>query len=170
MKKLVSILTMVTVMFVTSQASASIYLEPYIGQAVSGKFTGIGSGVYNGSLLGARVGYGLLGLVAGLEYEMGSLKYEPDAGGSATMKPTNLGVTASFTFPVLVRAYGTYYFDSKLKDDDNDITYKGTGTKLGVGFTGFPFITVNLEATSFDFDKGLAANHYAVVVSLPLDF
>ena len=55
-----------------------------------------------------------------------------------------------------------------------------SGTILGVGFTGLPFVSLNLEMANYKYDEaelsGLSGNvdadfkHYTLSVSLPLTF
>ncbi|MGE3756691.1 MAG: hypothetical protein AB7H97_02995 [Pseudobdellovibrionaceae bacterium] len=180
-------------LFFGTQAIAGIHLEPFVGYAMSGKmktdsFTVAGTTVpagddsYTGSTLGARVGYSFLGLLGAIEYEMGTLSVD-----SASI--TNLGLTVGYTFPILLRAYATYVPSSKisLKDSDVEMMANGTGTKLGVGYTGLPFVALNFEMAAYTYEKADlkfaampasdgeytingTATHYAINVSLPFNF
>jgi len=54
-----------------------------------------------------------------------------------------------YEFPVLFRVYAGYIFSgtgTTKADDGTKIEFnEGTGSKVGVGFTGLPFVDINLE-------------------------
>ncbi|MNT19450.1 hypothetical protein D3C72_1547100 [compost metagenome] len=68
-----------------------------------------------------------------------------------------------------------------MKLDDIDGKAEGSGMKIGVGFTGLPFISINLEYIKDDFTKfngeslddsfdKFDSTAYLLSVSLPLTF
>lgn len=160
----------------TPNASAGLHLEPFIGYAVSGESTrGSSSEDYTGGpLLGARIGYGMLGFFIAGEYEMGTLTQ--DSTPEVEVDQTNLGVSLGYEFPILLRVYGTYVFDAKGEVDSDE--YSGTGLKLGVGYTGLPFLAINFEMYQGEYDElngnsltpKLETNYYTINLSLPLSF
>lgn len=162
-----------------SKASADILLEPYVGYYF-GKAKTNSSSNFSGPGFGARVGYKtMLGLSAGAEYMTGKMKQ--DSTPSVDITPNSLGAFVAFDFPVLLRVYGTYFISDKSDGKSNTGTnkYSGNkGVKLGVGFTGLPFVSVNLEYGASEFDKvngsaaatSLKTNYYGLSVSLPLTF
>ncbi len=123
-------------------------LEPYAGYH-SGKIRYQNSTEgQSGFTYGGRLGLQRLGLMAGVDYMTGSWRQDEDPKGDDT--PTDIGAFVGYEFPVMLRVYGVYVFDSKLKakyDNTADPTdeYKGTAMKAGVGFTSFPFVVVNIE-------------------------
>nr|BDT28208.1 outer membrane beta-barrel protein [Bacteriovorax sp. HI3] len=147
------------VVFLSAQtASASLLIEPHIGYNLSG--SGDAGGVeydYNGPQLGARIGWQNLGLMLGLDYTRSS--YEQEAKSSTgtvktDMKRNEFGVFAGYNFPILVRAWGAYYFSNTTKADNSINTeYKGNTKELGVGFTGLPFLSINLMYRMVNFDE-----------------
>lgn len=158
---------------------AGILLEPYLGY-VSGKIKATTDANYKGTELGARVGYSLLDFAVGAEYAM--TNFTDDSSPSVDIKGADLGIFASFKFPILVRAYATYFPSPEAKNSSGGISTtskSGNITKLGVGFTGFPFINVNFEYITGSFSKAeaggvevpfdLKTTAYAISVSAPFD-
>jgi hypothetical protein len=159
MKKILLLVFLLTI----GTANAGILLEPYLGYVVSGK---VESGnennrSYTVPTLGARVGYQMLGFMAGFEYNMLSPSWEDDqpplTAADLDMKHTNMGLFVGFNFPVMLRVWGTMFFKSEAEIDSlagsiGD-TYSGSGKGLGVGFTGLPFLSINLEYKMFTYDE-----------------
>lgn len=147
------------VVFISAQtASAALLLEPHIGYNLSG--SGDAGGLeydYNGPQLGARVGWQNLGLMLGLDYTRSSFELESksSSGTSKTdMKRNEIGVFAGYNFPILLRAWGAYYFTNTMKADNSTSTkYKGNTKELGVGFTGLPFLSINLMYRMVNHDE-----------------
>jgi Outer membrane protein beta-barrel domain len=162
-----------------ASAHAGIYLEPYLGY-LSGTSTQQGSedGKMKGVAFGARAGYSILGLAFGAEYATGQLK--DDSTPENDLTPADAGVFVGYTFPILFRAYATYFPKSKWKSDDGTNSYdlEGKAMKLGVGFTGLPLVVINLEYLTNEFNKfdgqdltnKIEGKAYMLSVSLPLDF
>jgi len=157
-----------------SQAQAGILIEPYLGYIFSAdtKETGSGSGSfdykydYSGLNYGGRLGYSTFGLQVGLDYNMASYDYET-SNSTTKLKDAYdfnaFGAFVGFKFPVLLRVWGTYYFNAELKDKDSGSggvytpsgsKFNGNGFGLGAGFTGLPFVNINLEYRSFTYDEG----------------
>lgn len=144
--------------FYSSSAVAGPYIEPYLGYVFTGDsettIAGVssGEGDLSGVSYGLRVGWSLPALLTfGLEYQGGTLTYEEDGSADEDYDIANLGVFASAKF-LFFRAYATYFFDAKIEDESNT-EYSGTGFKIGVGYTGLPFIAINLDYTSNNYDE-----------------
>lgn len=155
-------------------AQAGIHVEPFLGYSLSGDWkAGSTSTDYSGGPhLGARLGYGMLGFFIAGEYEQGSMTL--DSNPELDIDQTNLGLALGYEFPILLRVYGTYVFDAKAEANSSE--YKGTGLKLGVGYTGLPFLAINFEMSSASYDE-LNGNslttereteYYTINVSIPL--
>lgn len=163
----------------SAPAYAGIHIEPFISYAVSGEVGGTPTIDYGGGpLFGGRLGYGMLGFFAAAEYEMGTLTQESTP--EVDLDVTNLGVSVGYEFPILLRIYGTYIVDSKgTTDTTPEIEYSGDGVKLGIGYTGLPFVAINFEMTKVNLDEakvsGITTSQdidtttYAIGVSLPLN-
>ncbi len=157
-------------------ARAGVWIEPYLGY-MSGKATATVSVLggapteykytYKTPMLGARLGYGMMGLSAGLDYSLstGSFEYKQDTPatthGADKDKYTNLGIYVGYKFPLLFRVWGTYFLKSETKTDTVGAgtgstvgdKVKGKGYALGAGFTGLPLVAINLEYRAITFDE-----------------
>lgn len=180
------------VLMATTTANAGMLVEPYIGLE-KGK-TAMDAGVLgsadhdtSGAVLGARLGYTLPALFwFGLDYML-------TTGGKGAAKNgigavdydftrSDLYVVAGFNFPILVRAWLGYGVMNEMKTDTSGTSSKldgGTHTKLGVGFTGLPFVSINLEmynhapekvdGNSFAAGSSLKDAGFLLTASLPLN-
>lgn len=180
MKKLFLLLALIT-----STAQAGLLVEPYLG-------FGFTSGDYDttdvsttGTTMGARLGYQMLGVMAGLDYSISpESSWDFEKNNNTTtykLKKTQLGVFAGYNLPILLRAWVGYNFSAKAEGTylSQNRSYEGSTTTLGVGFTGLPFVSLNLEykMSSFDDNKygstklteKLEVNEVLLSVSLPLD-
>ena len=156
-------------------AQAGIHLEPYLGYAVSGEYNSGGTtkpDYTGGPLLGARVGYGMMGLFVAGDYQMGTLTR--DSTPEADFDESHLGISVGYEFPILLRIYGTYFLAAEAETTGS--TLKGTGTKVGIGYTGLPFLALNFEMHQYSYDEvnginlssDLETQYYAISLSLPL--
>jgi opacity protein-like surface antigen len=185
------ILAALLVTFVCASAQASLYVEPYLGYRVSGsgKQKVLGSEDkydFKGPVMGTRLGYGILGFSAGLEYSLSSFDLEEDFGTKTKYETDgrDIGVFASFELPILFRVWATYHFSSqwKVKDGASKDKFKGNGFSLGAGYTGLPFVVLNLELKKLTFDEiagvdlptagidKFESTEIILSVSLPLNF
>lgn len=175
MKKLLVVL--VAVLGFGSVSHADILIEPYLGYEM-GKTTDP-DGKLTGSQLGLRLAYKTpVMLWVGADYTAGvSGEVDPDSGTKETAKRSTLSGVVGIDFPILLRAWVGVGLTNELKVD-NAGTFKGKNVKLGVGFTGLPFVSLNLEYVKDTWDK-LDSNSlltdaqnesYVFSVSLPLEF
>lgn len=174
MKKLLA--AVILVLGFTSAAQAGIMIEPYLGFEM-GK-TKSPDGKLEGTQLGLRLAYSApIFFWAGLDATLGvSAKNKPDGAAESAATRSTYHAVVGVDFPILVRAWAGYGLMNDIKVDTG--TYKGKSTKLGVGFTGLPFLSLNVEMISETFDKldstTLASEFkndtYVLSVSLPLDF
>lgn len=151
---------------------ADFLIEPYLGYHM-GKFeTGGVSEDSKGVTYGGRLGFStLIGLQFGAEYMAG--KWEADFNPKFKGDVSNLGVFVAYDFPILLRVFGSYFFDAEIKDTNK---YEGSAMKLGVGLSPVPLIDINFEYITSTYDKlngnSLASdaksNMYGVSVSIPL--
>lgn len=133
----------------------------------------------SGASYGGRLGYQNFGFQLGLDYLRSSISMN-DNDFKKDLTTSEWAAFAGFEFPILLRVYAGYIFSAnaetevvggeKLKLQD------GTGMKLGVGFTGLPFVDINFEYRKGTYTKikmGGSAdidtdfNAFMVGVSLP---
>lgn len=185
------LVTLTTLLF-TTIASAGILIEPQVGYVISNKFSGTAnittSGGTAGTLAldykatgveyGGRVGYQVLGFMAGVNYGHMSGTSKNADGSKDDIKGTNLGAFIGFKAPILVRGWVAYNFSSKADLGDSELD--GKSTEIGLGFTGLPFLSVNAIYRMYDYTEikssgstfaasGLKPKEIALAVSLPLN-
>ncbi|MGZ3691244.1 MAG: hypothetical protein ACXVAX_07060, partial [Pseudobdellovibrio sp.] len=151
MKKLIAILTLS--ILTTTTAHAGILIDPYLNYITTGSADYAPGASMTGNELGVRLGWNsFIGLGFGVDYIL-SGKYTYSASGvSSDSTPSGYGVFASYKFPILVRGYISYFLYAKDKTDSG--TYAtGTGTKIGVQYTGLPFIAIGLETYAGNYNK-----------------
>ena len=173
---MIRILALFSVILFSSSSFAGLYLEPYLGYQI-GKLKSSGSvlGVEfdsdndaNGLTYGAKVGMSFVMVAVGAEYMGGSLKVD-----GSTVTESNIGAFVSVGLP-LIKASAAYFPSSQFKGDS---TAKGSGFKIGVGFTGLPLVAINLDMLNFSgtenssdiSDFSWKNNAFLLSVSLPLD-
>nr|WP_295905054.1 outer membrane beta-barrel protein [uncultured Bdellovibrio sp.] len=161
----------------TSVSHAGILIEPYLGYEM-GK-TKNPDGKFDGSQVGLRLAYAApIFFWGGLDYTLGvSGTSKPDSLPNEDGKRSTLYGVVGMDFPILLRAWVGYGFLDEMKFE-NSGKAKGTSYKVGVGFTGLPFISLNLEYVNEKFTElegvtipGDTKNDsYVLSVSLPLEF
>ncbi len=187
----------------TFSANAGFLVEPYLGYSFgSQSFDVSNSGVLNGKYefshngyrAGARLGYQFLGFMGGIDYGIGSFGRSVDSlpsGVTATSEDesfSQFGIFAGYELPILFRFWATYYVSAEWEGKDSKDENSGSGFGLGAGFTGLPFVSLNLEYKSFTMDEtkdgttgfvtkyptstlsDTSINEIVLSVSLPLDF
>ncbi len=146
------LLTIVLVLF-SFNASAGFLIEPYAGMGnytSTVDATGIdGEDNEAMSIFGARLGYSFILLSAGIDYEVQTI----DDGSF-----TNTSLFVGVDLPILLRFWGKYIISAQQSADDSSaVTGDFTsGYAVGLGFTGLPFVSLNLEAqqVSYEYDLG----------------
>jgi hypothetical protein len=158
---------------------AGILIDPYVGFGNSTTTLDQASGSYSDdstdsvSAVGGRLGYSFLLLSAGIDYQMATID---DA------KRTNTSAFVGFDLPILLRVWAEYTLSSQIDDDDLDSNIDislDSGYSVGIGFTGLPFVSINLEVEQHNYtyenvptlgELEVASATYLLSVSLPLDF
>lgn len=125
-------------------AHAGLLIDPYMNYAVSGSTST--SYDVTGSEFGARLGLSTLGFGYGVDFVAGgSLTYK-NSTTSTSYTPSGYGLFLSYKFPILVRGYASYMLESKITA--NGSATKGKATKIGIQYTGLPFLAIGLETFS----------------------
>lgn len=173
------------------QAShAAILVEPLVGFTVANKFDSrttsdiTASENYSGSGLayGGRLGYQNMGFQLGLDYLHSAVDVD-DKDIKSDITTSEWAAFAGFRFPILLRFYAGYIFSGtgeyKTASSNVDIN-GGTGYKVGLGWTLFPFLDLNLEYKKTNYDEiktggsklkaDLDNSAYLLSVSLPFTF
>lgn len=152
---------------ITLSTQAGVLIEPHFGYVLSGNADrGTDKTKFNGPEYGARLGAQKYGLMGGLDYTHSSFTYKTTAGsiGNDDKKHDQVGAFIGYKFPILVRIWGTYYFYDKTTQTANGANEnsgywtKGHGSELGVGYTGLPFLSVNLQYRQTNHDTQSGTN------------
>ncbi|MCO4755002.1 MAG: outer membrane beta-barrel protein [Bacteriovoracaceae bacterium] len=194
MKKLL-LGTFALLMF-SNTAMAGFLIDPYLGFRFNGSIEeeanvgDLDEYSYSGLAYGARLGYNYLGLMLGFDYGMASGDVEQDKDPGSTVLSgvgtkvdgafKNMGLYIGYDMPLLLRFWATYYFKSEMEiegenNNNSDLnpgntftdTYKGSGLGLGVGYTGLPFLSINLEYKTFTYDEIESTDPSVGTVNLP---
>ncbi|MGZ3770600.1 MAG: outer membrane beta-barrel protein [Bdellovibrio sp.] len=175
MKKLLAVFALVLGFANTS--NAGLMIEPYLGYEF-GKTKDAIDGSLSGSQMGLRLAYSAPVLFwAGLDGTFGSsATLKPDSGSNETAKRTTVYGVVGLNFPILLRAWYGYSFMDEVNFEVRGKA-KGSGSKLGVGFTGLPFVSLNFEylnekftsMNGVDISPALKNDSYIFSVSLPIN-
>lgn len=181
MLKLVKAAMLLSLIGFMTPVKAALLVEPVLGYNL-GTDLDIDSDEYsgNGAAFGGRLGYQQLGFQIGLDYLRSSLDMD-DSDFDENLTTSEWAGFVGFEFPILVRVYAGYIFSAKGESENNNVDLEfndGTGTKLGVGFTGLPFVDINFEYRKVEFDEFKAGpfktdadyQTYMVSLSLPFNF
>ena len=153
MKNLV--LTLMLTVFVGTSANAGVLLEPYMGMHFnsSAELTGVTDEFeVSGMGLGARLGYQNLGLMLGLNYKTAAFEFKPKTGSTVDIDHSHYGLFVGYNLPVMVRFWAEYVVGGSADVKDGGNFEKITGTQLGIGYTGLPFISLNFELGNLKYD------------------
>lgn len=167
MKKLLLVL-MISVLG-TSSVYAGFLIDPYIGTGsakTTVDYTGVDDSDDSLSIIGSRVGYSFLLFSAGIDFAKGSIDGDDF---------TNTSLFVGVDLPILIRAWAEYFISSNL-DTDTNLDFKN-GTSIGIGFTGLPLVSLNLEVQNINYEVEIGGSDvdvksaaYIFSVSLPLNF
>ncbi len=158
MKNLVLLFSL-TIFAFSSTAQAGFLFEPYMGMHLNSTFTKNNcasdcEGSISGVALGGRAGFQNLGFMFGVSGKRVSYDVEDSTQGD--LATTTIGIFAGYDFPILLRVWGEYILSGTGTYDDSNIDQElnvGSGTTLGIGYKIFPFISLNLEIGSLNFDE-----------------
>ena len=164
---------------IANTASAALLVEPHLGYNLGSSGDGES---YNGGQFGMRLGYQQLGLMGGLDFTRSNFDQKSSsASGAATykMERNEFGVFVGYNFPILLRAWGAYYFSNKTDVTNANFELSGNTKELGLGFTALPFLSLNFMYRMIDLDEAKFPNgskakvdgstqEYVVGISLPL--
>ena len=168
----VRLLVVLSSLIFSSQAFSGLLIDPYLGIGRSAfAIEGVvlaDPDAESSSSIGSRLGYSFLLVSAGIDYEMVT---------AGDFKVTNTSAFVGVDLPILLRFWGEVMLSSNL-DDDSSTTYDfKDGYSVGVGFTGLPFVSLNLELSTLNYeftflnnDADFSVASTTFSVSLPLDF
>jgi len=148
-------------------ANAGFLVDPYFGYTASGTTSSSSLTAISGTELGGRFGYSTMGFGFGLDAVIAGTTTFTTSGTATNYAPFHYGVFASYKFPVLVRAYVSYLLSTKDTESVTKDYITGTATKIGVQYTGLPFVAIGLEMFSGTASKYTLASTGTVVNFTP---
>lgn len=145
--------SVLSLLYYSNKSHAGTLIEPYAGLNFMNTYSVEGgtSGEISGSSVGARVGIENFGLIAGLDGRRSSVTLKPKSGSDNDYVFTKLGFFVGYDFPILLRVWGEYVFSVDGEQNDNSANKfnSGSGSIIGIGYKILPFVSLNLEFTSF---------------------
>ena len=168
MDTLKNILALFAFVFIlsTRSSNAGVLAEPYLGLSL-----GAGGDAridyknieysFSAATYGTRIGYQYLGFMAGLDYSFQKFRMTKEGPGIAKKldtKKNQWGVFAGYNFPLLIRAWGTFFVSSKI-DGESEVFKKGMGYELGIGSTTLPFVSLNISYRTLTYDRYIAVGN-----------
>jgi hypothetical protein len=173
-----------TVLFFTNTARADLLIEPVLGYNFNTKLDFEDGENYSGGMgpsFGGRLGYQNLGFQLGLDYLSSTIDVKDD-DFDKNLDTSEWAAFVGFKFPVLLRVYAGYIFSATGETEDaseNEYEFsKGSGYKAGIGFTGLPFININVEYRAGTFDEievngneaDTSADYQSIMLGLSVPF
>ncbi|MCT4641298.1 MAG: hypothetical protein N4A33_03305 [Bacteriovoracaceae bacterium] len=171
MKKLLLIM----IVFSTfSSARAGILLEPYLGMHFNSEVSSncANDCGFDGVGYGARVAWTNLGLMIGANYQMSTYDVESSSNDGDYSR---LGVIVGYSFPIMFRVWYEHILSGNLDFDGGTKWEDHSGSVIGLSYTGFPLVALNLEigSTSFGEVNGnssdLDLDSYFLNISFPFN-
>ncbi|MBL7664620.1 MAG: hypothetical protein JNM93_05760 [Bacteriovoracaceae bacterium] len=168
------LLALAMVVSLTSVSQAALLFEPMINVNMAGEIDG-GDDLKAGTFgMGARLGYQMMGLQLGVDYQQNALT--TDASPEVDGDSTEIAAFIGYDFPVLLRVFAGYAVGGKLATDGSADFEGISGMKFGIGLKLFPLISINLEQKNYNYDEqgGSAIDQdismTTLSISLPLTF
>ena len=168
MDTLKNIMVRVAFVFILTAHStqAGVLTEPYFGLTLGGGGDArIDENLieysFSGATYGARLGYQYFGFMAGIDYSFQKFRITKEGPGIAKKldsKKNQWGVFVGYNFPLLIRAWGTYFISSKI-DGESEVFKKGMGYEIGVGSTTLPFVSLNISYRTLTYDRYITAGN-----------
>ncbi len=132
------------------QVNASFLVEPILGYNIGNfeSFTGEDQSA-KGIGIGGRLGFEYLGLQGALDGSFSTLDIDDNIDDDGELR--EFGLFIGYDFPILFRVWAGYMFSANMERGNTD--FRGSGTKVGVGFSPLPLLSLNLEYKMINFDE-----------------
>lgn len=171
MKKLLLGLTLLLAFAYHNNANAGFYIDPQLGMHLTDGEIGNQDDI-SGSGYGTKIGWKTLGLSFGLDYQMMSLSSD---NANLDIDTTEMGVFVGYDLPIMLRFWAAYVFSLEGDLSTGTDYDSGSGTKIGIGYTGLPLFSLNLEMKQFNFDENangsdIDIDYTATVFSISFPF
>jgi hypothetical protein len=153
MKKLLLVSTLLISIIYVNQAKAGFYIDPALGMHITDAEVGTTDDL-SGMGFGTKVGWKTLGLSFGVDYQ--TVNLESDSS-NFEVDTTEIGLFLGYDLPILFRFWVSYAVSLSGDIANTTTDYdSGSGTKIGIGYTGLPLLSINLEIKSYNFDENSA--------------
>ena len=191
-KKIRVFFLILMISFFALKSDAGVLIDPYLGYLFPGNATqGPGDSFkFHGPVYGIRGGFQET-VMLGFDFGKSYLKFK--RGKPVYVLPRDYSGTyfsffAGVSLPAIpLRFWASYYLYSEYEDGEgrgSGDSYLGDGYGATIGFTGIPFLSLNLEFRMFRFDRfedaisgektdlepDLLSNEILLTVSVPLVF
>ena len=139
------LLPIILLMLLASPLHAGLKFNPKLGYNLL-KFDNTSSKQdMNGAGFGVGVGYSFVGFYSMLEYE--TIPVSSDNTSVDGESLNNIGIVLGYEFPILLNVWLNYVVNSEI----NNI--KGSGTKIGFGYSIAPMIQLYVEIFDLKYDE-----------------
>lgn len=177
MKQLAKMLMMLMLIPYTLQAG--IHLEPYLGLQFGNSANGAIEGAIGaGTLVGGRIGFGMLGAFAALDISRSAHEVTTKIGNLSVKTDVDMmekAIAVGYKIPIFpLKGMLKVIFghNSKVKNASGDGS-DASGMALAAAFTMIPFIDLNLEYKMLKSDEAgdnTESNLVLLSVSAPFNF
>lgn len=143
------------------RANADLLIEPVVGFSSGNIESEVDNEEHSSSGLsyGGRLGYQNLGFQLGVDYLSSTLGV--DNKNWEDLEVSEWAAFVGYKFPIMLRVYAGYILSSVANTEYNKQDMKlenGSGTKIGIGFTGLPFVNINFEMRQGTWDQYILSN------------
>ena len=149
--KFMQLFILILAFLIINPAQAGLLVEPVLGLSMSTLEGDSSKEEGSGVSIGGRLGYQNLGFQLGIDYLKSTISLD-DSSYKSDLDSTEISGFVGFEFPILFRVYAGYILSANAEADADFGSGKntasltdGSGMKLGVGFTGLPFVDINFE-------------------------
>jgi hypothetical protein len=156
--KLIFSLFLITFFVSVPKSEAGLLIEPLVGFSTGNIDDGTDDISSKGLSFGGRLGYQNLGFQLGVDYLNSTLDLEDVP---SDYQISDWAAFIGYKFPIMLRVYAGYILNSVATTEYQNVETKfekGNGTKIGIGFTGLPFVNINLEMRQGNWDEVTSGN------------
>ncbi|MCO4756005.1 MAG: hypothetical protein KC478_16105 [Bacteriovoracaceae bacterium] len=172
---------LLTLFLISFSSWGSVLFEPYYGMSFSGELEESSTeALFTGPSYGAKFGAQYMGLFGGFDYRLGTFSVDAKEEGTSLEDETlDLEMYYAFVgyeFPAFFKVWAGLGIGGGADSPGLEFS-DASGSLLGVGYKGFPVISLNLEYMSWKYDEvdpgsesDLEGQNFLVSVSIPINF
>lgn len=172
---------LLTLFFISFSAWGSILFEPYFGLSISGELEESSTDAqFYGPSYGLKFGAQYMGLFGGFDYRLGTFSVDASEAGT-TLEDETLDAEIyygfiGYEFPAFFKVWAGLGVGGKAQAPGLDFS-EGSGSLLGLGYKGFPLVSINIEYMTFKYDEvdpgdesDLEGQNILASISVPINF